>query len=165
MPSAKKSSINIEFLNFRNFDSFLPRIGDEAKWAPWKVGCRCRMATSRPNKDVSFPSSVSALSRSTVFAFLPISFSIRRCTITSDDDVVSVVLGGGDGQSTAECAWTLLLCCMEAMANAHNGGGPLLALSPSIPGCLESSDGSKLPSEGRANNEGWLGWLQCRSVS
>lgn len=100
-------------------DFLYPRIGDETSWAPWKVGCRCRMATSRPNQDVSFPSSVSALSRSTAFAFPPISFSIRAlhfhirqrrrlrrigqrrwsflCRVRVD---IAAMLHGGDG----ECA-------------------------------------------------------------
>ena len=117
--SAKKSSINIEYLNFRNLVPFLPRIGDEANWAPWKVGSRCRTATSLPNQGVSFTSSVSALSRSTAFPFPPISFSIRAlhdhirqcrrlrrmgrrrwsilCRVRVD---IAAMLHGGDG----ECA-------------------------------------------------------------
>ena len=130
MPSAKKSSINIEYLNFRNLDPFLPRIGDEAKWAPWKVGCRSGWRPpGRTKASPSPPPFRPYLDRRRSRFPLFLSQS-GRCTITSDDVVVSGALGGGDGHSSsAECAWTLLLCCMEAMANAHNGGGPT-ALGP-----------------------------------
>ena len=125
-----------------------------------------RMATSRPNQGVSFPSSVSALSRSTAFAFPPISFSIRAlhdhirrrrrlrrigrrrwsfflCRVRVD---IAAMLHGGDG----ECAqW-----------RRTDRSWPSPPQSPAV-----SSRVMALNCRAKAGRttRGWLGWLQCRS--
>ena len=166
MPSAKKSSINIEYLNFRNLDPFLPRIGDEAKWAPWKVGCRSGWrppgrTKASPSPPPFRPYLDRRRSRFPYFFLNPGDARSHPTTSSSPSHwaaAMVIPLQSARGH-----------CCYAAWRRwrmrTMEEDRPLLALSPSIPGCLESSDGSKLPSEGWANNEGWLGWLQCRSVS